>query len=78
MIRTSFDHAKEDALKAALAALGFVPAQATPKIQPAPSAAPPANFFRRDKHRPLAQGGAPGAPRVPRGRAGTSSSAQWL
>ena len=38
VIRTSFDHAKEDALKTALAAHVPVPAPATPEVQPAPVA----------------------------------------
>jgi hypothetical protein len=36
MIRTSFDHAKEDALKAALAAHVPVPASTTSEFQPVP------------------------------------------
>ena len=40
VIRTSFDHAKEDALRAALAAHVPVLAPGTPEVQPAP--APPA------------------------------------
>jgi len=38
VIRTSFDHAKEDALKTALAAHVPVLAPATPEVQPAPVA----------------------------------------
>jgi uncharacterized membrane protein len=40
VIRTSFDHAKENALRAALAAHIPVPAPTTPEVQPAP--VPPA------------------------------------
>jgi hypothetical protein len=40
VIRTSFDHAKENALRAALAAHVPVPSPATPEVQPAP--VPPA------------------------------------
>jgi hypothetical protein len=43
VIRTSFDHAKEDALKAALAAHGFMPAPATPEVHPAPAPPPAAS-----------------------------------
>jgi uncharacterized membrane protein len=38
VIRTSLDHAKEDALKTALAAHVPVPAPATPEVQPTPVA----------------------------------------
>jgi uncharacterized membrane protein len=41
VIRTSFDDAKEEALKAALAAHGFMPAAATPEVHPAPVSPPP-------------------------------------
>ena len=40
VIRTSFDHAKENALRAALAAHVPAPSPATPEVQPAP--VPPA------------------------------------
>jgi hypothetical protein len=44
VIRGSFDHAKENALRAALAAHVPVPMPATPEVQPAPL--PPASASR--------------------------------
>jgi uncharacterized membrane protein len=43
VIRTSFDHAKENALRAALAAHVPVPAPATPEVQPTPVPPPAAH-----------------------------------